>query len=57
MEILFITLPLALILALIFIGVFIYSVKSGQYEDLETPSYKLLLDDEKKLTSKEQDYE
>ena len=47
MDILFFTIPLALILAIIFIGIFILSVKWGQYEDLKTPSYKILLEDEK----------
>lgn len=47
MDILFFTIPLALLLALIFIGIFIISVKWGQYEDLKTPSYKILLEDEK----------
>jgi cbb3-type cytochrome oxidase maturation protein len=46
-DILFFTIPLALILAIIFIGLFILSVKGGQYEDLKTPSYKILLEDEK----------
>lgn len=49
MDIIFFTLPLALILALIFIIAFIISVKFGQYDDLETPSYKLLLEDENKV--------
>jgi cbb3-type cytochrome oxidase maturation protein len=40
-------------LALIFIGIFIYSVKLGQYDDLDTPSYKMLLDDEKDKTKNE----
>ncbi len=46
MDILFLTLPLALILALVFVGLFIYSVKKGQYEDLDTPSYKILIEEE-----------
>ena len=49
MDILFFTLPLALLLALIFIIAFIVSVKWGQYDDLETPSYKILLEDEEKI--------
>ncbi len=48
MDILFLTLPLALLLALVFIGIFIYSVRIGQYDDLETPSYKVLIEDEHK---------
>jgi cbb3-type cytochrome oxidase maturation protein len=51
MDILFFTLPLALFLAIIFIIAFIISVKLGQYDDLETPSYKILLDEEDKVYS------
>ncbi len=48
MDILLVTLPLALILALVFVALFIFSVKKGQYEDLETPSYKILIEEESK---------
>lgn len=49
MDILFLTLPLALLLAVIFIIIFIISVKVGQYDDLETPAYKILLEEENKV--------
>ncbi len=52
MDILFFTIPLALVLALVFIGIFILSVKWGQYDDLKTPSFKILLDDEKVANNK-----
>jgi cbb3-type cytochrome oxidase maturation protein len=29
----------------IFLGAFIWSVKNGQLDDLETPAYRILLDD------------
>ena len=29
----------------IFLCIFLYAVKNGQFEDLETPSHKLLVDD------------
>lgn len=45
MDILFYTIPIALVLALIFLGFFIASVKSGQFEDLDTPSYRILIED------------
>jgi cbb3-type cytochrome oxidase maturation protein len=32
---------------LIFLALFIWAVKSGQYDDYETPSYRILFDDEK----------
>ena len=29
----------------IFLWIFLYAVKNGQFEDLETPSHKLLIDE------------
>jgi cbb3-type cytochrome oxidase maturation protein len=52
MEVILILIPLALLLGLFFIGAFIWSAKKGQYDDLETPKFRMLLDDKKisKLT-------
>ncbi len=52
MEVVAFLIPLALLLGLLFIASFIWMAISGQYDDLETPKYKILLDDnieEKKL--------
>lgn len=54
MEVIVILLPLALLLAGIFIGSFIWTTIKGQYDDLETPKYKILLDD-KNLASKKEE--
>lgn len=54
MEMIVILLPLAILLALIFIGSFIYMTIKGQYDDLETPKYKMLLDDPIKNLKKEE---
>lgn len=45
MELIYIVLPLALLLAAITLGAFIWAARSGQFDDLETPSRKVLLDD------------
>ena len=50
MEILIILLPLAILLGLTFVAAFIWSAKKGQYDDLETPRFRILLED-KKLTN------
>jgi cbb3-type cytochrome oxidase maturation protein len=42
--------PTALLMGLSFLGVFIWVVRSGQYEDLETPAIRMLLDEEKSLS-------
>ena len=51
MEVIVILLPLALLLGIFFIGAFIWSARKGQYDDLETPRFRMLLDDQKINTS------
>lgn len=45
MEITLILIPMALLLAIFFIASFIWMTKKGQYDDLETPRHRILLDD------------
>lgn len=45
MEIIPFLIPLAIILALFFIGGFIWMTLKGQYDDLETPGHRMLLED------------
>ena len=47
MEIMPFLIPVALILAVFFIGGFIWMTKKGQYDDLETPRHRMLLEDKK----------
>ena len=46
METIFVLLPLALLIAAIAVGLFIWAAKSGQFDDLETPAVRILFDDE-----------
>ena len=50
MEIMPFLIPIALIMAAFFIGGFIWMTKKGQYDDLETPRHRMLLEDDKKDT-------
>ncbi len=52
MEVLYITIGVSIIVALIFFAAFIKSVKSGQYEDTYTPSVRMLFDDELVIVKK-----
>ena len=45
MSVLFIGLPVALLLALIAVITFVVQVRSGQFDDLETPPRRILFDD------------
>ncbi len=51
MEIVYFLLPMAILLGLFFVGSFIWAAKKGQFDDLETPAHRMLLDDEKKNDS------
>lgn len=46
MSVLFIVLPLAVLIAAIFVGLFVWSVRSGQLDDLETPAKRVALEDD-----------
>jgi len=46
LEVIFILLPLAILIAGVMLALFIWAVRSGQYDDLETPAHRILFDDE-----------
>ena len=45
MSVLFIAVPLALVVSLIAVIAFVVQVRSGQFDDLETPPRRILFDD------------
>ncbi len=45
METIFVLLPLALLVAAIAVGFFIWAAKTGQFDDLDTPAVRMLFDD------------
>ena len=57
MEVLYITIGVSIIVALIFFLAFIKSVRSGQYDDTYTPSVRMLFDDELVIVKKKEDKE
>lgn len=46
MEVIYTLIPGMLVLGLIFIGVLIWAVKKGQYDDLEGDGQRILMDDD-----------
>ncbi|MBT8319391.1 MAG: cbb3-type cytochrome oxidase assembly protein CcoS [Gramella sp.] len=46
MSIIYMLLAISVIVAIIFFFAFIVSVKKGQYDDVYTPSVRMLFDDE-----------
>lgn len=45
MNIMFLLLGVSLVVALIFLVIFIVTVRSGQYDDMYTPSVRMLFED------------
>ncbi|MGD8809841.1 MAG: cbb3-type cytochrome oxidase assembly protein CcoS [Gammaproteobacteria bacterium] len=46
MSILFALIPLAMLLLGVAVWAFFWAVRSGQFEDLDTPAVRILLDDD-----------
>jgi len=46
MNIMFLLIGVSLLAAMVFLSLFIWAVKSGQYDDTFTPSVRVLFDDE-----------
>lgn len=46
MEILYVLIPLAVVVVALAVWAFVWSVRSGQFEDLEGPAYRILMDDD-----------
>lgn len=47
MESLYLLIPLSLLLVFLIALVFWWSLRSGQFDDLEGPGYRVLMDDDK----------
>lgn len=46
MESLYLLIPFSVLLVFVIGGIFWWSLKSGQMEDLEGPAYRILMDDD-----------
>lgn len=46
MDIIYLLIPIALILVSIIIWLFLWAVKSSQFDDMEGPAHKIIMDDD-----------
>ena len=46
MSIIFLLMPIALLMGLGFLVAFLRMASQGQYDDLETPAFRMLIDDD-----------
>ena len=52
MDILYLLIPISLILISVIILIFLWAIRSGQFDDLEGPAHKILMDDDDLPSSK-----
>lgn len=45
MSVLFLLVPLAILLVAIFVGAYVWSTRTGQFDDLTTPAMRVVHDD------------
>ena len=56
MEIIYFLIPLALVFVVLIVWVFLWAVRSDQFDDLEGPAYRILMDeDEPKIDREDTD--
>ena len=57
MEIIYLLIPIALILVTVIIWIFFWAVKSDQFDDLEGPAHKIIMDNDKAVDKKDESSE
>lgn len=46
MEVIYLLIPVALVLVVVIVAVFMWAIRSGQFDDLEGPAHRILMDDD-----------
>ena len=50
MDIVFLLIPLALVFVVVIVWIFMWAVRSDQFDDLEGPAHRILMDDDEPAT-------
>ncbi len=56
MSILYFLIGCSIVMALIFLGAFFWSLKNGQHDDVHTPGIRILFDDESSPEKSDKDH-
>jgi cbb3-type cytochrome oxidase maturation protein len=54
-ESLYLLIPVSVVLVFVIAGLFWWSVRSGQFDDLEGPAHRILMDGEKRSTERKKE--
>lgn len=47
MDVLYLLIPVSLVLVVAIVAVFLWAIRSGQFDDLEGPAHRILMDDDR----------
>ncbi len=53
MEVIYLLIPLSLVLVGVIVWAFLWAVRSGQFDDLEGPAHRILMDDDDPVINKQ----
>ena len=51
MDILYVLIPMSMVLVALIVAAFLWAIRSGQFDDLEGPAHRILLDDDERPAS------
>jgi cbb3-type cytochrome oxidase maturation protein len=57
MNILFLMIPMALLLGIVFVAIFFWAAGNGQLDDLETPAHRMLNDNQRQSNNERLSYD
>jgi cbb3-type cytochrome oxidase maturation protein len=57
METIFLLIPLALVLVVAIVWFFLWAVRTDQFDDLEGPAHRILMDDDEPMIKRDNDEE
>jgi cbb3-type cytochrome oxidase maturation protein len=52
MNIIFLLIPISLILLVLIVSVLLWAIRSGQFDDMEGPAHRILMDEDKPIDKK-----
>jgi cbb3-type cytochrome oxidase maturation protein len=55
MEIIYLLIPLSLLLVGLIVWLFVWAIRSGQFDDLEGPAHRILMDDDDPVVDDRED--
>ena len=57
MSVLYVLIPLGLVLLIVAVAAFFWAVGAGQFDDMDTPAWRVVMDDDRSPPAREREQE